>query len=57
MKKKLDLNQLAKSVVEQATGEVAPKKEPENKKTAPDKGRINEKNKSDNQFPSVKSNS
>ena len=57
MKKKLDLNQLAKSVVEQAAGEIAPKKEPENKKTAPDKGRINEKNKSDNQFPSVKSNS
>lgn len=57
MKKKLDLNQLAKSIVEQATGEAAPRKEPEKKKTAPDKGRIDEKNKSDNQFPSVKSNS
>ena len=34
MKKKLDLNQLAKSIVEQAAGEVAPKKEPEKKKTA-----------------------
>jgi hypothetical protein len=32
MKKKLDLNQLAKSIVEQATGDVAPKKEPEKKK-------------------------
>ena len=34
MKKKLDLNQLAKSIVEQATGEAVPKKEPEKKKTA-----------------------
>ena len=34
MKKKLDLNQVAKSIVEQAAGEVAPKKEPEKKKTA-----------------------
>lgn len=42
MKKKLDLNQLAKSIVEQATGEVAPKKEPEKKKTA-QKERLNNK--------------
>lgn len=43
MKKKLDLNQLAKSIVEQATGDVAPKKEPENKKTA-QKERLDNKN-------------
>ena len=35
MKKKLDLNQLAKSIVEQATGEIVPQKEPkQEKKTA-----------------------
>ena len=33
MKKKPDLNQLAKSIVEQATDEAAPTKEPEKKKT------------------------
>ena len=57
MKRKLDLNQLAKSIVEQATGEVVPKKEPTKKKTAHDKGRIDGKNKSENQLPSIKSNS
>jgi hypothetical protein len=34
MKKKLDLNQLPKSVVEQATGKNAPEKDNEQKKTA-----------------------
>ena len=33
MKKKLDLNQLAKSIVELATGETAPKNKPVKKKT------------------------
>ena len=40
MKKKLDLNQLAKSVVEQATGESAPEKDSEKKKTAQENGRL-----------------
>ena len=44
MKKKLDLNQLAKSVVEQATGEAVPKKKPEKKKTA-QKERLDKSNK------------
>ncbi len=39
MKKKLDLNQLAKSVVEQATGETVPEKGDKKKKTAQENGR------------------
>ena len=56
MKKKLDLNHLAKSNVEQATGESAPENH-DNKKTAQAKGRNKDNNKSKNQLPSVKSNS
>lgn len=44
MKKKLDLNQLAKSIVEQATGETAPVKDNEQKKTAQKNGQLDEKN-------------
>jgi hypothetical protein len=40
MKKKLDFNQLAKSVVEQATGETVPEKDDEQKKTAQEKERF-----------------
>lgn len=42
MKKKLDLNQQAKSIVEQATGETAPKKEPEKKKPFKKSSQINQ---------------
>lgn len=48
MKKKLDLNQLAKSVVEQATGESAPEKDDEKKKSAQENGRDNKKMQSKN---------
>lgn len=47
MKKKLDLNQLAKSIVEQATGEAVPKKESEKKKTAQKERLDKNKNNSD----------
>jgi hypothetical protein len=39
MKKKLDLNQLAKSIVEQAAGETVPEKGDKKKKTAQENGR------------------
>lgn len=45
MKKKLDLNQLAKSIVEQATGEFAPKKDNEQKNPAQENGRDSDKSK------------
>ncbi len=48
MKKKLDLSQLAKSIVEQATGEVAPEKDDEQKKTAQENGRLRQDNNKNN---------
>ena len=57
MKKKLDLNQLAKSIVEQAISETSPKNEPVKKKNAQNKGRCEDTIKSKNQLPSIKSNS
>jgi hypothetical protein len=40
MKKKLDLNQLAKSIVEQATGEAVPEKDDGKNKTAHENERL-----------------
>jgi hypothetical protein len=48
MKKKLDLNQPAKPIVEQAAGEAAPKKDNEQKKTAQENGRLRQDNNKNN---------